>query len=355
MSFLRVLAVISSLALPLQAQQTAANAEHLLTLGTGATVKCKILSSTDAAVKIQYQLNPGQAPQTREVAWAEILQIDFTLDDEFHQLLASANLQKDSIKMLARWQQDHRMVGKPKHPIGDLALAFSRLAVTHPDELLKRKALELCSEIQFNDWSHPRRDHARWLRIRLLDALKLADDAAMEAEFFSKDEQVEPLLVMNAHLYLAENKHKALQLLERENPLWEEDDLVRPDREALFHAALDHYLQPSLFHGTLEDPATRGLWGAVQLLAMDQDVPAAGDRARDIIMLYSTSKLAAEAKQFLASNNLPLQPPEMKPEPEEGAPAASLSTTPAEPEREPVVTRRARHSKPPESSPKPKP
>ena len=64
-------------------------------------------------MQIQYQLNPGQAPQTREVPWAEILQIDFTLDDEFHQLLATTNLQKDSIKLLARWQVDQRLLSRP--------------------------------------------------------------------------------------------------------------------------------------------------------------------------------------------------------------------------------------------------
>ena len=354
MSLIKKTFLLLALALPIQAQQLAANAEHLLTLGTGATVKCKILSSNDTAVKIQYQLNPGQAPQTREVAWAEVLQIDFTMDDEFHQLLATTNLQKDSIKMLARWQQDRSMLSRPKHPIGDLALAFARQAITHPDELLKRKALELCSEIQFSDWSNIRRDHARWLRIRLLDTLKQTADAATEADFFSKDEQADPLLLMNAHLYLAENKHQALRDLERDNPLWEEDDLVRPDREALFHASLDHYLRPSLFFGTLEDTATRGLWGAVQLLTMDQDLQAAGDRARDIIQLYPSAKLATEARNFLSLHKLPIEPPEIEQEPTTGT-ATTPATTPAEEEREPIVTRRTRHTKPPELSTKPKP
>jgi hypothetical protein len=354
MSLLKMIILLLALAMPIHAQQPAAQAEQVLTLGTGATVKCKILSSNDTAVTIQYQVNAGQAPQTREVAWAEVLHIDFTLDDEFHQLLATTTLQKDSIKMLARWQQDRPMLSRPKHPIGDLGLAFARQAITHPDELLKRKALELCSEIQFSDWSNTRRDHARWLRIRLLDTLKQTADAASEADFFSKDEQADPLLLMNAHLYLAENKHQALRDLERDNPLWEEDDLVRPDREALFHASLDHYLRPSLFFGTLEDTATRGLWGAVQLLTMDQDIPAAGDRARDIIQLYPASKLATEAQNFLALHKLPLEPPEIEPEPATGAPAAATATPPEE-EREPIVTRRTRHTKPPEPSPKPKP
>ena len=328
----------------LVAQQLSNAAEHVLTLGTGATVKCKILSTTETVVKIQYQLNAGQAPQSRDVPWAEILHIDFTLDDDFHQLLATNNLQRDSIKMLARWQRDQGLLGRPKHPIGDLGLAFARQAITHPDELLKRKALDLCSEIQFNDWSTTRRDHARWLRIRLLDSLKQHADAATEADFFCKDDQADPLLLMNAHLYLAENKHQALRELERENPLWEEDDLVRPERESLFHESLDHYLRPSLFFGTLEDTATRGLWGAVQLLTMDQDIPAAGDRARDIIQLYPSSKLAPAASAYLAQNKLPLEPPEIPDEEEPaGAPAAAE-------EREAVVSRRSRHQKAPPSS-----
>jgi len=332
----------------LRGQQLPSTAEHVLTLGTGATVRCRILSSDKVMVKIQYQIQPGQPPQSRDVPWAEILQIDFTLDDEFHQLLATNNVQRDSIKMLARWEKDQRMLARPKHPIGDLGLAFARQAIAHPDELLKRKALDLCSEIQFNDWSNARRDHARWLRIRLLHTLKQTTDAANEAILFSKDEQADPLLLMNAHLYIAETKYEALRKLERENPLWEEDDLVRPEREALYHEALDHFLRPSLFFGTLEDTATRGLWGAVQLLTMDQDVPAAGDRARDIIQLYPSSKLAAAASAFLAQNKLPLQPPEQPDEQPEG----EASTTPATEEREAVVSRRNRHQKTPPSPPK---
>lgn len=325
----------------LRAQQPAATPTDTLVLNTGTAVTCRVLSTTETGVKIEYQSPSDRKLQTRDVPWADILRIDFAMDDEFRVLLKSTTAVP---QMLSRWQQMEGMLSRRNHPAGDLGLAIARAVVGSPDQALKEKALEICGKIEVTDWDTARRDQARWLRVQLLGSLGRSADAITEARLIANDPAMQPPIAMQAHLFIAKSEFEVLKKLEDENPLWLEDDIVRPDRDKLFHTALDHFLRPCLFHGALEEPATTGLWGAVQLFAFDHDLVSAAERARDLIQLYPTAAASKQATDFLAANNLSLEPPPEEPEELK----SEDKTKPAEPEeREPAVKRRKRHTRPP--------
>ncbi len=328
---------------PLPAQQPTVPASDTLVLNTGAAVACRILSADEAGVKIEYTSPTDRKVQTRDVPWNDILRIDFAMDDSFRNLL-NATTAASLPQMLERWKSLEPMLPRRNHPAGDLGLAIIRIALGQTDAALKQTALDLCGKIELHDWDTSRRDQARWLRVQLLHSLGLSADAITEAQVIAKDETIQPVLAMQAHLYIAATEFAALKKLEEENPLWLEDDLVRPERDRLFHTVLDHYLMPTLFHGALEDTATQGLWGAVQLFVFDHDLTSAAQRARDLIKLYPQSTVAKQATTFLTDNRLPLEP--LEEEPEELKP--TTKTDDPEPEaREPAVKRRERYTRPP--------
>jgi len=328
---------------PLGAQQPATPTSDTLVLNTGASVACRVISTDEASVKIEYMSPTDRKMQTRDVPWEDILRIDFAMDESFRTML-KATTTASLPQMLERWKTMEKLLPRRNHPAGELGLAIIRLALAQQDAGLKQTALALCGKVELDDWDTSRRDQARWLRVQLLDSLGLSADALAEARIIARDEAIQPTLAMQAHLYIATTEFAELKKLEEDNPLWLEDELVRPDRDRLFHNVLDHYLMPSLFHGALEDTATRGLWGAVQLFAFDHDLTSAAHRARDLIKLYPQSAAAKQANAFLTDNRLPLEAVEE--EPEQLKPAEKADAPEPE-EREPAVKRRERYTRPP--------
>ena len=90
---------------------------------------------------------------------------------------------------------------------------------------------------------------------------------------------------------------ESLKQLQTENPKWEEDDTVRPDRNRLYHRTVDQFLWPYLFHGTREESAARGLIAAAEVYQLGGDDAAARACLEDVIQLYPATRQAAEANQ----------------------------------------------------------
>jgi|GEM_PF-430122 len=332
-----------------------------LLLANGASVRCRIVAATPESLHIEYPRSGSdrQRTQTRVVPWEDLKTVDFAMDDDFRTLAAATDPLKDTARLAARWQELAPMLGRPHHPVGELGLAMARLSLRHPEPSARTRALTVCEAVAAGDWNVPRRHHARLLRAHLLAALGRSDEALAEARGLADDPRATPEAAMPAHLLLAEAGFAELKKLEEENPLWLEDDTVRPGREALFHRTLDAALKPSLFHGALEDPATRGLWTAVQVLHFDRNLPAAADCARDLVRLYPESPRAAEARHFLAENRLSLDPSAAPADPPVAA-AVAAAGPPTATDRGPLVQRRARYAEPvvavqPSSPPAPPP
>ena len=320
------------------AQVPAPSAMDVLQLQSGVSVPCRILETTSTVLKIEYRAASGVGSITREVPWTDVRAVDFAMDTAFRTALEGTDLSA----MESMWDRHSAMITRPNHPVGDLGLALAKVGLADTAAAGKGLAVQVCRMIESKDWNQKRRSEARLLRLQLLIAMDRKDEALTEARALVQDASVEPEMSMHAHLLLANTDFAALKKLDEENPLWSEDDLIRPERERLFHATLDAFLKPSLFHGTLESPATEGLWGAAQLLHFDGNLIAAANCARDILNLYPASTHAEKAKAFLARNGLPLEPSDNESE----TMTAKKDAEPEPADREPAVQRRARYAKP---------
>lgn len=339
---IQIASLLAALSATAQSPQPAPT--DVLQLKTGVSVACRILETSATTLKIEYRAASGVGSITREVPWADVQAVDFAMEDAFRAALAGNDLSA----LEAMWDRYSMMLPRPRHPVGDLGLALAKVALAGSNPASRALSVQVCRMIESKDWEESRRTQARLLRLRLLVAMDRKDEALTEARALLNDTTIDPEMAMHAQLLLANADFSALKKLEEENPLWSEDDLVRPERERLFHATLDTFLKPSLFHGTLEATAAEGLWGAAQLLHFDGNLSAAANCARDILNLYPSASLADKAKAFLAQNKLLLEPSDDEPEtvadPKKDAPESA--------DREPAVQRRARYAKPPSKTPK---
>ena len=318
-----------------------------LTLTNGTVVRCRIREASPASVVREYpRLGLRDAsPLTREVPWSGVRFAEFSMDEAFHRLLAATDPLKDLPRLTSRWTALAPLLDRPNHPAGELGLALARLSLAHPDTAPRNRALAVCREIAARDWQPARRHHARWLLARLFAALGRSKEAAAEARQLAADTTAPPEAAMPAWVMVAGIDFAALRKLEEENPRWAEDDIVRPQRESLFHQALDAALKPSLFHGSLEAPASEGLWIAIEGLDRSGQLPAAADTARDLIKLHPATPRAAEARAFLQRHRLPLDPAAAPEPPPDPAPAsASPPAPPAPTATENTVRRRPRYA-----------
>lgn len=324
--------------------QSASPPNDVVVLQNGASVACRIVEATAEMVRIEYRPAGAVGLLTRAVPWAEVRHADFVMDEEFRALLKATDVKKDGAKLAARWQTGQPLLGRPNHPAGELGLVYAAACLASPDAEMKTKALEICEALDAGDWSQPRRARARLLRLEALVALNRQSEATTQAQKMAADDHEEEESRLRAMLFLGRANFAALRKLEEENPRWEEDDLVEPERHRLFHESVEYFIRPSLFFGTREAEAAQGLWQAAEVFQFDRDLSAAADCARDILHLYAATPQAQQAAELLAKHKLPTEPvveqavmPEVKEEPKKTAPER-----PAEPE----VTRRKRYEKP---------
>jgi len=85
----------------------------------------------------------------------------------------------------------------------------------------------------------------------------------------------------------------------KENPKWEEDDEVRPERNRLYHIVVDQLLWPHLFHATRENEAARGLFGVAGVYRFAGDESLALAACEDLIKLYPETDFTPRASAML--------------------------------------------------------
>jgi len=137
-------------------------------------------------------------------------------------------------------------------------------------------------------------------RLRAMVATGRAGEAVREAEEIASATE-DPAVLIEAKHILAEAAGASLKKLLEDNPRWEEDLNVIPERNRLYHEAVDLFLYPALFEGSQADAAARGLWGAVGIYQLAGESANALECARDITILYTGTKYAAPAKDFITS------------------------------------------------------
>lgn len=273
---------------------------------------------------------------------ADVARIEFAADPVLEALLKDLPVAKVP-DLEARWPKLLPWLSMPRSPAGRAGNVLGDGLLRTDDPAQAAKALELFTLIEAEAWDETDRMLARQGRLRAMVATGRAKEAVAEAvELAAVTEN--PAVLIEAKYILAEADAAALRKLVEENPRWEEDVFVKPERERLYHAALDLYLYPSLFYGSETGPAARGLWGAVKLYEGANAPAAALECARDIVALYPGTKYAALARDWIAS-----QPEEIRaidPEKEAREENATPSKPAAEPSPEP------KNKKSPDKKPK---
>ncbi|MEM7145585.1 MAG: hypothetical protein AAF591_10645 [Verrucomicrobiota bacterium] len=260
-------------------------------LKEGDPIPCEILELSDnnVRIKVTIKVAGGEAYSTKVVPMATVAFIDFGPEPGEEFLLESGGVE-DVDEVEAIWEAKRANLHRPNSSAGEVGLKLAEL-------LVEKGAMEdgkaMYEKVEAGDWDEKRRGRARQGRLRTLLAMGEVD-AAVEEALAMAEEGGSAEILMDAKFVLASADFESLRQLEEENPKWEEDDVVRPERNALYHSILDQYLQPYLFHGANEGAASRGLLGAIEVYQWAGEEEAARERAADLVALYPGSEAAGK-------------------------------------------------------------
>ena len=264
-------------------------AGDVLTLKNGRTAECRILSFSPTAVKILWQ-----EKEERDIPVADIEFITFAPLPGEEAALAKAVSAGESTPLMETWVKKLPRLGIARSNTGETGLTYAELLSRNPTADRLARALTVYQQIESGDWSVERRGRARVGRMRLMLRQGRADEVKPEAEKLLKESQDARVLIEVQHV-LAETAAEKLRALLKEHPRWEQEDDIRPQRDRLYHEALDAWLFPHVFHGAEEDLAARGLWAAAQFYKEHGDPGAARDASADLVQLYPAAPEKAAA------------------------------------------------------------
>lgn len=273
----------------------AAASEDVIHLKTGEVIAGTIEALTDNIVTFTFRVGNGAAAGSakRTIQAGQVAHVEFGFEAGEEEALrrrdtlASAELEK-------WWDFHFAHLHRPRSRTAVWGIALGNALLREGEESEAREALALFDRIAGRAWSQKDVDLAKQGRLRALIALGDLDTAMGEAQLLAGQTEDPELLIEVKHL-LADADFAALQNLEEENPRWNEDDEVRPERNALYHRILDQYLWPHLFHATREDAAARGLLSAGKVYEFSGRTEAAIRAYRDLVTLYPGTESVATA------------------------------------------------------------
>ena len=225
--------------------------------------------------------------------------VEFSSNEALVRTLKSAtvvNLQE----IEALWREARPWLPIPKSPAAEVGLVYGDLLLQNGDLAAAQKALELFRAIEMETWSAIDAMRARQGRLRAMVASGKLQEAVAEAKEVERISE-DPSVLIEAKFVLAKATEKALRKLVDDNPRWEEDAFVKPERDRLYEEALELYLYPALFFGSESEVAARGLWGAVELCRFAGDLGQAQQASHDLIEMYSATSYARQAQDFLGA------------------------------------------------------
>ena len=241
--------------------------------------------------------NPAPVFATVTLPLATIERVEFGADEARDACLANAG--PDQVTAIGGlWLLAEPWLALPKSPAGRIGRVYGDLLLRSGSPDNARRALEVFTTIEGGAWSDDDVALARQGRLRAMVATGRAGEAVAEAMELAKISE-DPAVLVEAKYILAEAADKDLRKLVEDNPRWEQDHLVIPERHRLYHEALDLYLFPYLFHGSETEPAARGLWGATGIHQFVGETAHAVECARDIVAIYPDTPYAVQARQFL--------------------------------------------------------
>ena len=273
----------------------------------GEKVVAHAISLDPAGIRVQKPLPPPPgAPATAAAVFAtvtipraEVDRIEFAQDEARDRKLKEAQPAQIA-EVEAIWLKAKPWLAMPRSPAGQIGLAFADLLLRTRDPASAEKALAIAREVEARTWDQDNTLQAKQIRLRAMVATGNAAEAVKEAVALEKISE-DPEILIEAKYILADASDKALRKLVEENPRWEEDIFVIPERNRLYNEALDQYLYPYLFFGSQVEPSARGLWGAIEVYRFAGDQKQALEASRDLITIYPDTSYARLAGAFVAT------------------------------------------------------
>ena len=271
--------------------------QDVITRADGSRQSARVLGIDERTLKLEVALVPGQPPASVTVPRGEVVRIDFASSEEEQKLL-KAGPGADPVQVARAWSAKEPFLRVAESNAGAFGLIYAaQLAKVAGRE---GEALALFERLEREDWNERRRDEAGRGKLTAMIATGRAAEALEQAKQLAVNAE-DPATLIEAKYVLAEASFKTLKQLVEDNPRWEEDEKVRPERHRLYHETLDLYLFPYVFHGAEKGPAARGLWGALEVYRFVRELPGAVELARDLAVLYPDSAEAKKAKDFLST------------------------------------------------------
>jgi hypothetical protein len=266
----------------------------------GAPLKVRIVSADSKNLVVDKTLTAGTT--TRVVPMSDLAGVEFTLaprELELHLNPEPAAI--PALKIL--WQARSATLTLGASNASDTGLALAKsLRLTGESPSLD-EASKILDQIRAQDSSEHRKDLAR-AEQTTVDFIKLQKNGDTEATdklaWKIAESSGNPDAMLLATSHLTDRNFADLKKLVEEHPRWIEDDEVKPQRDRLYHLALDFALYPSLFLGSRETEAAAGLKKASEIYQFTGETLLEMKALDDLAALYPSSEAAKETAPILA-------------------------------------------------------
>ena len=282
----------------------AAHAQDVLEMKTGSRRAGKIISFDEKFIRLELDLTAQGSSSARSVASialprGDVLSIDFASNSQRDAAIRSAAAQ-DIDALDGYWIEFKPWLEMPRSPSGSIACALGNALLATKDRKNADRALELFTLVEEKAWQDSDKARAREGRLRAMTATGKAAKAIEEAKALAAETE-DPEILIEANYLLAQAAEKELKDFLKENPRWDIDTSVIDQRHRLYNRVLELYLYPSLFFGTNNEKAARGLWGAIGIYRTSGEERLAIETSRDIHTFYPKTQEAEQARAYLAS------------------------------------------------------
>jgi hypothetical protein len=277
-----------------------------VTLSDGSRKSGRVLGVEQEMLVLSAQPVPGLPTVELRFPKARITAIEFEENTQRDAFIHSAR-QPDLAEIALLWERFAPLLTAPGSPSARIGLRYGLLLLEAGAPEGVTDPLPLFEKIAASAPSPAEREAARQGVLRSLLSSKQWARAETEALSVARSACGTPLLA-EARLAIGFVQSARLRDLHLENPRWQEDDFVRPERNRLYESALDGLLGAALLPGVPPEMAARALLGALRVYEMEGDLPQAKAVATDITSLHPTSKEAASAREWLNANPLHPQP-----------------------------------------------
>ena len=277
-----------------------ARTEDVLYLKDGKVIRCEITAITDNVLRYKTTIDLGNgrtASAEPTISPEAVDYIEFgPVEGEEAILAAPESATLEDVRHL--WDEVSRHLHRPRSNAGRIGLLYGNRLLDQPEEFRWNSAISVFDRILERDWNDENHLGAKTGRLKAMIQLGRLDEAISEARQLARETE-EPEMLIEARYAIARVDFEKLKQLETDHPKWEEDDLIRPERERLYHGVVDEFLWPYLFHGTEEALAARGLVAAAEAHRFAGNPAEARACLNDVALLYPETPSAPEAAELL--------------------------------------------------------